>query len=211
MGEEPQGTETKVEGADEATQPEEKATGKTYTEEDFQRAVSKGLESMTKQLSLRDGEVKAAKAEAERLKADYEATTARLEILKKEAEEALVDDPEKREAYISRIKSLEREQEIASKNAEAERKLYEAEKLAWSGAMALKSIELKKKYQVPQEVLDICLTEEDMEKVAKTFPEVGETKEEPKFDTATSTEAGPDWHELTPQEKLLKGLTQKSR
>ena len=40
-----QGTDTKVEGAEPQAEPiqsQEKPTGKTYTEEDFQRAVARG-------------------------------------------------------------------------------------------------------------------------------------------------------------------------
>jgi len=207
-----QGTETKDEGAEKATPPEgEPTVYKTYTtEEDYQKdiqsAVSKGLESVTKQLSLRNGEVKATQAKATEAEAKANALEAQVQLLRKEADELLADDPERRAAYTNRLKVLEREQEIASKNAEAEQKLLEAEKLAWSGAMALKSIELKKMYKVPQEVLDTCITEEQMETIAKSFPKVEEEEKEPELDSTTSTAAAPGWRDLNAQGKVLRGL-----
>ncbi len=200
-----QGTDTKVEGVVEPTPPENEPT--VYkTEEDFQTAVSKGLESVTKQLNLRDAEVRAVKAGADKLKVSYEATTAQIEILKKEAEEALSDDPEKRDAYISKIKALEREQGITTREADLTRREYEVQRDVLTTGLQVKSIELKSKFQVPQEVLDTCITEEQMEVVAKAFPEVKEAEKELKLDNATSSAAGSGLRDLSSDEKVKYAL-----
>jgi len=179
MADKEQGTETKVDEAEKATSPEgEPTVYKTYT--------------------------KATQAKAAEAEAKANALAAQVQLLRKEADELLADDPERRAAYTNRLKVLEKEQEVASKNARAEQKLLEAEKLAWSGAMALKSIELKKMYKVPQEVLDTCITEEQMETIAKSFPKVEE--KEPKLDSATSTAAAPGWRDLEAKGKVLRGL-----
>ena len=162
-----QGTDTKVEETKEPTQPKEEPT--VYkTEEDYntalQTAVSKGLESITTQLNLRNGEVKVTKAETESAKAELKGVNDDLQALQRQHDDLVgkqfADDPEARQAYIDRRAIDEEKRTVLKDKAEAERKFYDAEKLAWSGAMALKSIELKGKFQVPQEVLDTCVTEE---------------------------------------------------
>ncbi len=214
-----QGTDTKVEGAEGATQQKEEPT--VYkTEEDYQKAlqtaVSRGLESTTKQLSLRDAEVRATKAEAESVKANYESLSTDLQELQKQHDDLVskqfADDPEARQAYIDRRAIAEEKRKLTKDKADAEHKLYDAEKLAWSGAMALKSIELKAKYQVPQNVLDTCITEEQMETVAKAFPEVKATEEtkESKFDNATST-ARVSPSDLSPDDLLKEGFKRLSK
>ena len=197
MAKELEGATPMAEGAlKEPTIPEEKPTIRTYTEADFQKAVSKGLESTTRQLSLQQAEAKAAKAEAEQYKSNIEAIEAEMQELQRQHDDLVskqfADDPEARQAYIDRRAIADERRKLAKEKAEVEKKLYEGEKKAWAGAMALKSIELKSRYQVPQEVLDTCITEEQMEIVAKAFPEVKEVKpvETPKFDSGVGGGGG---------------------
>ena len=64
-----------------------------------------------------------------------------------------------------------------------------------------KANELQAKYQVPREVLEACSTEEQMEILAKAFPEVGAEKVEktPKFETGVSSGGG---GELSEKQRL---------
>jgi len=194
---ETKGIEQTQEGEAKSTQEQKQPTaGRTYTEADFQKAVSKGLESTTRQLSLQQAEAKAAKAEAEQYKSNIEAIEAEMQELQRQHDDLVskqfADDPEARQAYIDRRAIADERRKLAKEKAEVEKKLYEGEKKAWAGAMALKSIELKSRYQVPQEVLDTCITEEQMEIVAKAFPEVKEVKpvETPKFDSGVGGGGG---------------------
>ena len=73
-----------------------------------------------------------------------------------------------------------------------------------------KSLELQKKRQVPPELLEMCTTEEQMEKLAQAFPEISETlpadkEETPKFDSEASS-GGTDLSGLSSEERLLRAL-----
>ena len=207
-----QGTDTKVEETKEPTQQKVEPTEKTRTEDEYKVAVStgvsKGLESITTQLNLRDTAIKSAESNAKQYKAESATRQAKLDVLNKEITAALSEDPERRDAYMSRVAILEGEQKLAEREATANAKLEDAEKLAWLGAMALKSIELKGKFQVPQEVLDTCVTEEQMDTIAKAFPEVKAAEDEKKttFDSISSSTTGVDISAMSPTEKIAYAL-----
>lgn len=157
---------------EEPTEQEVKSTvSKIEETPEFRRALGKSTESLNKQLSLRDSETRAAKAEADRFKAESATRQAQIEVLQTEIEEALAEDPERRQAYISRIKGLERAQKIAEKEAKAEEKDYKAEVKLWQAAMGLKARELAD--EIPglnvKELLETCKTEEEMEVKALRF------------------------------------------
>jgi len=222
MGEVSQGTILETEGTQGSTQSKAEPTAKTYSEKELQSAVSKGLESITKQLSLRDAELKSARATTEAANAQIASRQATIDALHKEVEDALEDDPEKRKEYLSRIRSLERvqslaekEKRLAEKEADIERKSSKAEQDILSTNMVIKSIELRKKYQVPQGVIDACTTVEMMETIAKEFPEVGEKEEaksKPRFDSVVSTGVGGEtWRKLSPQQQIQYGIEQRNK
>ena len=187
-----QGTLIKVEGTQESTPPETKPTEKG---EDFQRAVSKGLEKMQRQLDLQKAEANKYKAEATKHEAAQKHSQAYIESLKKEMEKlsSSIDDEDVRKAYVSSISSVEREMKIAEREADAESKLYEAEKLAWSARMSQKARELHDETGIEVGELENCQTEEEMEVKALRFsiakPQ-GEGKT-PKFDSNLPTGGGP--------------------
>jgi len=190
-----EGTEPTLEGETKPTEPgAEPTVGKVYkTEADFQSAVSKGLESMTRQLSLQKAEVAKAKAEANRLKFLHQEVEAERDAIQKEAERFLEEhDPDALAGYRNTKAIQAREKKLAQK--EQELRLVEAEQEGLRQAIILnnKANELQAKYRVPREVLEACSTEEQMEILAKAFPEVGAEKVEktPKFETGVSSGSG---------------------
>jgi len=216
-----QGTTNEVEGTEQAeeqaesTQTEKKPTGKTYTEEDFQRAVSKGLESTQTQLDLRKAEAEKYKAEAAKLELSQKHSQSYIDSLKKEMEKlsSSVDDEELRKAYTSSIASIEREMKIAEREAEVEKKLYDAEMLAWSARMAQKAQELARDYGMDIKDFEDCNTEEEMidkakdHKIEQLTKKPEEEPEKPsKFAGAGGGGGGADWKQLPAQQRIDYGL-----
>jgi len=169
------------------------------------KAVGKGVSSIQSQLSLQRQAAETAKAEAEEHKANVAALTEELQDLRKEQDDLVskqfVDDPEARRAYVDRRGLADTKRELAKKTAEAERKLYAAEKLAWSAGMARKADALVKETGINPKELEECQTEEEMEVKALRFkmtkePEKkepkkpGEEEEPPKFDSLKSSGPG---------------------
>ena len=200
-----EGTQSPPEGTPEPIQEKEKPTLK-YSEGDFQRAVSKGLESTQKQLDLRQSEASKAKAEVEQHKAEIAARDAQIGAMQREVDEALADDPERREAYINRIAALDREQKIAKKNAEAEDKLYQAEIRLWQAGMGLKAQELDREFPHLnlnlKELISTSATEVEMENKVLRLASKKETREEEgetlKFESGISSGRG----EISEKERL---------
>jgi len=196
-----EGTIIPPEGTKEATQEKETPTLK-YSEEDYERAVSKGvskgLESTQRQLDLRQGEVQKLTAEVEQHKAEIATRDARIQAMQKEVDEALADDPEKRDSYISRIAGLEREQKIAKKDAEAAEKLYKAELMLWQAGMGLKAQELDAEFPSlnlnMKELINTSATEEEMENKVLRLASKQEPEKPPKFESGVSSGGGLPLH-----------------
>ena len=192
-----QGTDTKVEGVERAekqaepVQQEEKPTGaKTYTEEDFQRAVSKGLSSIQKQLDLRDAETRKAESQLKSKEADLKAFQEDLAELQK----LKLDDPELMETYTSRKAIRDAQREVDRARAELEDQRYEAEMAMWRQRMDAKAIELVKETGIDINEFVGCQTEEEIEAKAlrweKTHKSSAKEEEKPpKFDTGVSSGA----------------------
>ena len=198
----------KVEGAtptvegDKPTIPAEKpAVSITETEEfqkALQKAVSKGLESIDKQLSIRGAEAKAAKAEVEMLKAAQTKNEADFQELAEErdrlTEERFAGDDVALKGYRdSRAIAL---REKKAKLWEEKLRLVEAEQEGHRLALQLGGVrdELLRQYKVPRKVLDVCQSEEQMREIAKDFPEIAEEppkgEKTPKFDSTISSGGG---------------------
>jgi len=203
----------KVEGAD-AVQVAEPTTPtqpvKTYTQEELDTAVGKGRASTQSQLSLVQAEVNKLKTEGVSAKAENAARLAQIQAMQKEVDEALVDDPERRKAYVSRIASLEREQKVSEREAAAEAKLYEGELKIWQAGMGLKAQQLATEFPGLSAawLIETCQTEAEMEvKALRWKPEVTPVieKKESKFDTGLSS-GGNDLSGLSPTKKIEAGL-----
>lgn len=166
------------------------------------KALGKGLESTNRQLSLQRQAAEAAKAEAEEHKANVSAIEAELQDLQRQhdelVEQQFADDPEARRAYTDRRAIADERRKLAKKTAEVERKLYEAEKLAWSVSMARKADTLVKETGIDPKELEDCQTEEEMEVKALRFKLTKEPEKEadktPKFDSGVSSGGGMPTH-----------------
>jgi len=216
----PQGMDTKVEGVERAEkqaepiQSQEKSTGKTYTEEDFQKAVSKGLESIQRQLDLRKAEADKYRAEADSHKSSTESLGLEIADLKQEIETITqsIEDPDIKTGILSKRALAEEKRQLTKAKAEAEAKLYEAEKLAWSARMAQRAESLHKETGIEVSELEECQTEEEMEVKAlrAMLAKSKETKEEPpKFAGGGSGKGGDSWRDLSPEGKIAFGLRNK--
>ena len=196
------------------TEPGEKPTVKLEETPEFRRSLAKSTESLTRQFNLHKAAAESAQAELEQYKQELAERDSRIQQIEREHEEYLIrnaDDPEAaRRAYTDRKAIADEKRALAKREADLAKKVLEAEWQSWAGAKALKIVELRAQYQVPQEALDDCVTLEQMEKIAKHFPEVGEKESEkqPKFDSNLST-GGRSWRDLSPDEKIAKGLSQK--
>ncbi len=204
--------EPKVEGATPTVGGEKPATSVakpvsiTETEEfqkALQKAVSKGLESVDKQLSIRVAESKTAKAEAEMLKSTMAKYEADLKELQDErdrlTEERFADDPVALKGYRDSRSISVREKKAQLREEELKLKEAELEGLRWAIEMHKEADAVQKQYKVPREVLEMCQSKEQMLAIAKAFPEVeAEKKEEktPKFDSGVSSGSG---GKLTPE------------
>jgi len=205
-------TDTKVEGVEQAggqaepIQLEEKPT--TWkTEEDFQRAVSKGLESIQKQLDLRNAEVRKADSQLKSKEADLKALQEDLAELQK----LKLDDPELMETYTSRKAIRDAQREVDRARAELEDQRYEAEMAMWRQRMDARAIELAKETGIDINEFVGCHTEEEMEVKALRWEKAHKlpVKEEVKplkFDTGISSGATVPTH---PSIEQLEKMTPK--
>ena len=221
MVEDLKGDETKVEGGkptlekgEKPTIPEAKPTLKTYSQKELDEAVGKGRASTQSKLSLSQAESKKLQAEIERYKTENASQKAYTESLRKEVEEALADDPERKQAYTNRLAHLEREQELAKREQEAENKLYEAELKGYDLRMASKANEVIAKYGIPLDQLKDATTEEELElrgvnyKLAQLETKAPKKEEKPpKFESGISSGGGTPSHpsmdqldKMTPEE-----------
>ena len=189
-----------------APSEEEKPTLRTYTEEEFGKAQS----SWDRQIALSKAEAKKVSSELEQFKAEQKHSEAYIQSLKEEMARLAdaSEDPDLKKSYISRMASLEREMKIKQKDAEAERKLYEAEMIAWSARMAQRATALTKETGIDVKELEDCKTEEEMEVKALRF-QLGKPKQEektPKFASPGSGGGGVDFSKLSADEKLNLGF-----
>ena len=207
-----EGAEVKVEGAEKPTELETKPTVE-QTEESrtaFDKALGKGLESVNRQLSLQQAETKAAKAEVEMLKTAQQNYEEQLRELQVEAEKQFADDPEALKGYRNTKVIEMKEKRSSLKAAELERKEAELEGLRWAIEMHQEADRIQKERQVPRDVLESCTSKEQMGKIAQSFPEIKPDggKEKPKFDSLRPS-GGEDWHSLSSDEKIARGLSKK--
>ena len=187
----------------------------TYTQKQYDEGVGKGSASINRQLSVSKAETKAAQAEVARYKADGDSYQERMQALTKEVEDALVDDPEKRKAYISNIASLEREQKLAKREAETEATRLANERSVTEVFMNRKIDTMVTETGVAREDLMDCQNEAEVEAKALRFQianpkESGKEEGTPEFDTTTSSgSGGVDLSKLSARELLVLGEKKK--
>jgi len=160
---------TQVEGAEPTTLEGEPTVEKTYTQSEHDKALGKGLESMNKQLSLRDKALAAKTIELEELRAT---STAKIEDLQANFEDAqeehrqalkAMDDPDIKASYTDRTAMRKREREADRREKDAGTKLEKAEKLVYQQGLEAKAKVLHEETGIPLKELDECKTDDEME------------------------------------------------
>ena len=207
--------------AEKPTEPKEKPTvEKTYTQRDFDKAVSKGLESITRQLSERDTAIAAKTAELE----EFKKTSSRkledlqdsLEDMKSEHQDAIkaLDDPDIKTSYTDRVTLRKREREAARREKDAEDKLTKAETLVYKQGLEAKAKLLHEETGIPVKDLGECQTEDEMEvkalryRISHPSEEKAEDEDEDKaskFDSGLSSGKA-DLSGLSSEERLARAL-----
>lgn len=214
---EEQGTKNEAEETNESTEQKEEPTG-YKTEEDYNKAlqtgVSKGLESIQRQLDLRRTETDAAIAETAKEKSERESVSAELKDLRDELDtitSAIEDGDVQRGVLSKRALGEERRKNLKLK-AEAEQKLYDVEVKAWRAGMDAKAKELVKETGIDINEFIGCNTEADMEVKALRHsianpkkPEKDESKGAPEFAGAGSG-GGLGVGQMSAEEKVTLGL-----
>ena len=206
-------TPTTEEKEEKPTEPEEKPTVRTYTQEELDTAVGKGTASFQTQATIAKQATAVAQANVEALKAaqvkgeeDIRFLEQKLEGL---ADERFAEDPEAVRGFKNTLAQELRERKLIAK--EESLKLVEAEQEGFRQAyvMGEKALELKKQYQIPSGLLEACTSAEQMETIAKAFPEVEEVKKEepkPKFDSGLSSGTGVDLSKMSARELIQHGI-----
>ncbi len=223
---EKQGTENKVEEVVEPTPPNEEPT--VYkTEEDYNKAlqtgVSKGLESIQRQLDLRRTETDTAKAETAKEKSERESVSAELQDLKGELQtitDAIEDGDVKRGVLSKSALGEERRKNLKLK-AEAEQKLYDVEVKAWRTGMDAKAKKLVEETGIDINEFIGCNTEADMEVKALRYsianpkstgdPKKDDEKKAPQFAGAGEDGKGVDLNALSSTELIARGVSKMNK
>ena len=194
----------------EPTEPKKEPTVSITDTPEFKKAldkaVGKGVSSIQSQLSISKAEAAAAKAERDVIKSLQEDTERMMAELE---ERQFADDPEALKGFRNTKRIELREKKATLREKEQDRRDAELDGLRWAITMNNKANELQALYQVPRETLELCTSEEQMEKIAKAFPEVGKKepeKEAPKFAGAGEGGKGVDWRKLPPQQRIDYGL-----
>ena len=194
-------TATSNEKGTETTQEEKTPTvGITETPEfrmALDKALGKSTASLQQQVTLSKQAAQAMEAEYKSLKATHSKTQEDIQYLEQKlaglADERFAEDPEVARGFKNTLALELRERKAKAK--EESLNLIEAEQEGFRLAYTLgeKSLELKKKYQIPAGLLEVCTSVEQMETLAKAFPEAEEAEirkepeKTPKFETNVSS------------------------
>ena len=154
-----------IKGAEEQPKPTLLEEKPTRTEKEFQRAVSKGLESIQQQLDLHKAEADKAKAELKSKELDLKAFQEDLA----ELEKLHLDDPEVREAYVSKKALREAQRAVDKAKADVEGQRYDIEKIRWQMDMDKRANELVAETGIDINQFVGCVTKEEMEVKALRF------------------------------------------
>ena len=200
----------------------EPTVGITETEEfrhALDKAVGKSTATLQQQVTISKQATQAAEAHHETLKATLAKSNEDIRFLEQKleglADERFADDPEAVRGFKNTIALELRERKAVAKDEALNLKEAEQEGFRQAYLLGEKSLELKKKRQIPSGILESCTSVEQMDTIAQAFPEVGEPKEEakkeekPKFDSGISSGTGGNWRELSSDEKLKRGYSQK--
>ena len=187
------------------TETKKEPTVRTYNQKELDEAVGKGSASINRQLSISKAEAEEAKAQTDVYKSLQEETERRLSELE---ERQFADDPEALKGFRN-TKTLElREKKATLRDKAQDKRAAELDGLRWAITMNNKANELQSKYTVPRDALEFCTSEEQMEKIAQAFPEVGKgepAKETPKF-AGGGGSGGKNIDDMSAEDKVNLGL-----
>jgi len=168
----------------------------SFTQKELDTAVGKGVSSLQSQLSLSKAEIASTKANEDAAKADAKVLEDELHRTRREyddfASKQLADDPDARKAFIDRRTIADGEMSLTKREKDAERKLYEANKMTEAVRMARKADALIKETGISLAELEDCRSEEEMEVRALRFQmtkgaEKPEDKAPPKVESGVTS------------------------
>lgn len=178
----------------------------TYTQKQIDEAVGKGRASTQSQLSLAQAETKAVKAREESVIADLAAyrtaTEDDIRSLQTEHESLIAErfeDAGERRSYLASQRdkrgATDRERKVAKREADVEKKLFEAEQLAVQVVMNRKIDVTVKETGITREDLMSCQSEAEVEVLGLRFQMANPAESEkgegtPEFDTGLSSGGG---------------------
>lgn len=193
-----EGEQSTSEKGIESTPQTAEPTVKTYTETEFQRAVSKGLESTTKQLSKAQTETDKASKSTKALEAQVSSLQGEYDRL---AEKQFAEDPAAREAFLDRKSIADEQRKLDKERAELSSEKETRDLEVWQIGMNRRADELVKETGVSLDSLKDCKTETEMEVKSLKFQiaKVPEVIPAPKFDSGKSSVAGLPEHPSTEQ------------
>lgn len=183
--------------AEKQTPTETKTTiGKTYTQEELDRGVSKATETFRQQATLSKTQAEAAEARANKVEGELDGLMT----------EKFADDTDG-------LASFRRKQELAKMARDIDTKRAELEKTEWAIGMYHKARELSGDTGIPIAELESCKDEAEMTKKTITWlkeqkPKSEEEEAPPKIDPGVSTALGVDDKSLSSSDKVRKGLDQ---
>ncbi len=196
---------TPVKEGAEQTPQKETPTVRTYDQKEFDTALGKGVSTLQTKLSELKAQLKSAE---DRYKTSQASQDARFEARDAEVQSIYaqydviaqgIEDPAERDKLLSKVTLAKEKQQIARERTEAKQIRREADERNATAdhkikvsSLAFKSAEVKVAHpNIPQELLDECTSEKQMEALAKHFPEVKEEpKVTPQFDSGLSSGAG---------------------
>jgi len=205
--EQPKPSSEEEQGKESSRESKDTTLGKSVTEtEEFKKAQS----GWDKQISLAKADAQKAQGETEKLRRAMERRDSSYQKLETAHEKLLGDqDPEALEGYRRAKSQTVWEAERDRRDADLAARESEVEQAQRDNLLAAKAFEIAQT-GVPIDELKSCATEREMELVAKLYQK---PKDEPtpKVDPGVSTAGGADLSSLSPDQKIMYGLTHKKK
>lgn len=223
---EEQGTKTEDEGTEESTNLKKEPTAKVYkTDDEVQKAVStgvsKGLESIQRQLDIQRAELEKVTSDNRVLQTERDTRNIDLQDAKAENERLMqkVDDPDVRNSIMSERAIAEAKKANALETAKTKGMLLDIKNRETAVRVASKATEVMRETGISLKELENCKTEEDVVITGlkyqlahlKVEPE-DEEGEDGKSNFAAPSgggEGGKDLDNLTTKELYRKAYSQK--
>uniref|UniRef100_A0A6M3JYF1 Scaffolding protein n=1 Tax=viral metagenome TaxID=1070528 RepID=A0A6M3JYF1_9ZZZZ len=178
-GAEAQVEETNEAGTQEKTQQKAEPTvGDITKTKEFKEALDKALgkstSSLQTQVTLAKDAAKKAEIERDNIKSSLTHKDSDIEFLTNKlnqvASEKFGDDEEVLKGFKNSLSHELRERQLNSRKEQLDRIEAEQEGFRTAYQLGQKALELRREYQVPDDILEMCTSVEQMEKIAVSFP-----------------------------------------